>query len=77
MHSSTSAVFPEVDAMETLLSYKTSNAGCCKILLHPEWGSYVYPASMFTTAPIAAVKAAIEAATDDSVELASVTEKPV
>lgn len=27
------------------------NAGCCKILLHPTWGSAVYPASIFTTAP--------------------------
>jgi hypothetical protein len=27
------------------------NAGCCKILLHPSWGSAVYPASIFTTTP--------------------------
>lgn len=27
------------------------NAGCCKVLLHPQWGSAVYPATLFTTAP--------------------------
>ena len=28
------------------------NAGCCKVLLHPTWGSAVYPATLFTTAPL-------------------------
>jgi hypothetical protein len=27
------------------------NAGCCKILLHPSYGSAVYPATIFATAP--------------------------
>ncbi len=36
---------------EHLLRYKTQNAGCCKILLHPRWGSSCYPATIFTTAP--------------------------
>ena len=31
------------------------NAGCCKVLLHPQWGSAVYPATIFTTAPTAKV----------------------
>lgn len=31
------------------------NAGCCKVLLHPQWGSAVYPATLFTTAPVAIV----------------------
>ena len=37
--------------VSTLCSYKTNNAGGCKILLHPKWESAVYPASIFTTAP--------------------------
>jgi hypothetical protein len=45
-------VYSEVDGMEVMLKYKTMNCGCCKVLLHPKWGSGVYPASMFTTAPI-------------------------
>ena len=44
-------VYSEVDGFEVLLHYKTMNCGCCKVLLHPSWGSGVYPATMFTTAP--------------------------
>lgn len=43
-------VFHEVQSAEVLLNYDTMNCGCCKILLHPKWGSSVYPASIFTTA---------------------------
>lgn len=44
-------VYSEVDGMECLLQYKSYNAGFCKILTHPQWGSAVYPATMFTHAP--------------------------
>jgi hypothetical protein len=44
-------VFSEVQAAQTLLGYKVMNASCCKILLHPEWGSAVYPASIVIQAP--------------------------
>ncbi|KAL6750020.1 methylmalonic aciduria and homocystinuria type D protein [Haematococcus lacustris] len=44
-------VYAEVEALSQLMGYKTANAGCCKVLLHPRWGSAVYPASLFTTAP--------------------------
>ena len=54
-----SSVFSEVDAFELLLRYKTSNAGCCKVLHHPLWGSAVYPASLMTNAPLAAICDAI------------------
>jgi len=43
--------YSEVDGIEVVLQYKTMNCGCCKVLLHPLWGSAVYPASIFTTAP--------------------------
>jgi hypothetical protein len=33
-----------------------------KIILHPKWGSSVYPASMFVKAPVEVVLAAIKAA---------------
>merc|ERR550537_590660 len=36
-------VYGEVDALAPLLQYKTANSGCCKIVLHPTWGSSVYP----------------------------------
>jgi len=44
-------VFPEVEALEMLLQYKCGQAGNCKIVMHPQWGSNVYPCSLFTTAP--------------------------
>jgi len=37
--------------MECLLNYKSYNAGFCKILTHPKWGSSVYPATIFCHAP--------------------------
>ena len=51
VHRGGAGVYGEVDALVTLLRYTTSNAGCCKVALHPRWGSSVYPASIFTKAP--------------------------
>jgi hypothetical protein len=44
-------VYSEVDGMECLLHYKAYNAGFCKVLTHPKWGSAVYPATMFCYGP--------------------------
>jgi hypothetical protein len=44
-------VYSEVDGMECCLGYKSYNAGFCKILVHPVWGSAVYPATIFAAAP--------------------------
>eukprot|EP00542_Grammatophora_oceanica_P021007 CAMPEP_0194029554 /NCGR_PEP_ID=MMETSP0009_2-20130614/3246_1 /TAXON_ID=210454 /ORGANISM="Grammatophora oceanica, Strain CCMP 410" /LENGTH=190 /DNA_ID=CAMNT_0038669251 /DNA_START=66 /DNA_END=638 /DNA_ORIENTATION=- len=54
-------VYSEVDGMECLLNYKSYNAGFCKILTHPRWGSSVYPATMFAFAPSAAVVELVKA----------------
>lgn len=59
IHQETNHVYPEVPAIAQLLGYKTANAGCCKVLLHPRWGSSVYPASLFTDAPAQELQAAI------------------
>ena len=56
------AVYGEVEALSTLRGFRTQNAGCCKIVLHPRWGSNVYPASMFAKAPPEAVAAALQRA---------------
>lgn len=45
-----SAVYPEVDGFETLLKYKVSSAAGCRVIVHPRWGTQVYPATAFTTA---------------------------
>mmetsp|Transcript_13356 Transcript_13356/g.33617 ORF Transcript_13356/g.33617 Transcript_13356/m.33617 type:complete len:190 (+) Transcript_13356:69-638(+) len=44
-------VYSEVDGMECLLNYRAYNAGFCKVLTHPKWGSAVYPATIFCYAP--------------------------
>lgn len=44
-------VYSEVDGMQCLLKYKAYNAGFCKVLTHPQWGSSVYPATIFCYAP--------------------------
>lgn len=35
----TNKVYSEVYGAEILLGYRSQNAGCCKILLHPSWGA--------------------------------------
>lgn len=65
VHKEGSAVYGEVDALVTLLNYKTANAGCCKVILHPNWGSSVYPASLFTKAPKDALLDAIRATEEE------------
>jgi hypothetical protein len=56
------AVYAEVDAFEALLKWRTSSAGGCRVLLHPQWGAAVYPASLFAKAPPQALREAMEAA---------------
>lgn len=46
-----SAVYPDVHGANRLLAYDIMNTGCCSVLLHPKWGSQVYPATMFARAP--------------------------
>lgn len=53
-------VYSEVEGMQLLLQYRVMNAGSCKVLLHPQWGSAVYPASLFCTAPSDLVQKLLE-----------------
>lgn len=53
-------VYSEVDGMEVLLNYRSYNAGFCKILTHPKWGSAVYPATIFLNAPFELVVSIVE-----------------
>ncbi len=45
------SLYSEVQGMSLLLQYRTQSAGVCKVLLHPQWGTHVYPATLFTNAP--------------------------
>jgi hypothetical protein len=48
----------------TLLNYECTNVGCCKIVMHPKWGSSVYPASLFAIAPEDEVRDALRIAAE-------------
>ena len=54
--------YPEVDAFETLLKWRTSVAGCCKVLAHPRWGTSVYLATLFAKAPLEVLAEVMQAA---------------
>ncbi|KAJ2961505.1 hypothetical protein NQZ79_g3288 [Umbelopsis isabellina] len=43
--------YPDVQGTQALLKYDIQNTGCCHVLLHPAWGSKIYPSTLFTTAP--------------------------
>lgn len=45
------SVYPDVCGAQRLLRYDVMNTGCCRVLLHPRWGSRVYPATLFAIAP--------------------------
>jgi hypothetical protein len=71
MHKETQATYSEVEGLALLLGYRTANAGCCKVILHPKWGSYVYPATLIARAPAEALKAAIKGAEEQLAAKAS------
>ncbi|KAA0155863.1 hypothetical protein FNF29_01283 [Cafeteria roenbergensis] len=56
------AVFSEVDCFASMLRYPVADAGGCRIVLHPAWGSRFYPATMFTTAPLRVLVRAVAVA---------------
>ena len=55
MRTPGNAVYSEIDGMAMLLPYQRFNAGMCMVLSHPQWGTSIYPATIFTTAPPDAV----------------------
>eukprot|EP01138_Halocafeteria_seosinensis_P016487 gb/GECG01016818.1/.p1 GENE.gb/GECG01016818.1/~~gb/GECG01016818.1/.p1 ORF type:complete len:217 (+),score=27.93 gb/GECG01016818.1/:1-651(+) len=71
VHSSTNTVFAEIDGLQVALGYHITDIGNCKLLSHPHWGTSVYPASMFTTAPLQDIASCIEKVTGDKLEVVS------
>jgi hypothetical protein len=57
--------YSEIDGLRSMLSYATSVAGPCVVVSHPRWNTRCYPASLFTTAPLDVVKAALKATSID------------
>ena len=58
-------VYGEVDALVTLLNYQTTNSGCCKVVLHPTWGSALTGALANRLAGYTALRDAIASAERD------------
>ena len=48
-------VYSEVEGASQLLGYRVEQAGFCSIVLHPQWGSACYPASLVTNADVGSV----------------------
>jgi len=59
-----SSCYSEVDGMQTLLKYKLQQVGDCSVIVHPRWGTRVYPASLFSTAPLKLLLEAINFSND-------------
>ena len=59
MLSEGNAVYSEVDGIALLLHYNRMSAGMCSVIEHPQWGTAIYPATIFTTAPVESVRAVL------------------
>ncbi|GBG66435.1 hypothetical protein CBR_g61478 [Chara braunii] len=76
IHKGPNNPYGEVEALGTLLGYSFANAGCCKVILHPKWGSSVYPASMFAKAPLEVLLEVIREVEADSTSPLSSSAEP-
>ena len=56
--------YPEVEAFESLLKWRTFNCGGCKVLSHPVWHTSVYPATLFARAPLEVLLGAVRQAAE-------------
>ncbi|KAJ1856879.1 hypothetical protein GGH12_000116 [Coemansia sp. RSA 1822] len=54
------SLYPDVEGAEVLLRYAPLNLGMCFVLLHPQWGTHVYPATAFTLAPASIVQQTLD-----------------
>jgi hypothetical protein len=59
MRSGGNAVYPEISGLEKARRFQTTNAGMCRVALHPDFGANMYPATMFTTAPVNVIEEAL------------------
>lgn len=65
-HGPHASCYSDVNGIIRVMSYPTQDAGGCHIVRHPTWGYAVYPATVFTTADVSAVRNALESLTPPS-----------
>ena len=65
------SVFSDVECFERLRKYRTSQAGGCKVVYHPTWGSSFYPSTMFTNCPVDQFVQCLEMKVNGSAESSS------
>jgi len=52
--------YSDIDGIAVLLPYDQQQVGGCGVVSHPVWHTAVYPATMFTTAPLEVLQDAIQ-----------------
>ena len=62
MRGTPGAPYSEAIGAQVFLRYPVRTAGLCSMVVHPQHGVHTYPATLFTTAPLAHVQAALAAA---------------
>lgn len=60
MLSNGNTVYPDINGLVRLRNFPTFAAGGCHVALHPSWGECMYPATMFTNAPMDVVVKIVE-----------------
>eukprot|EP00049_Salpingoeca_infusionum_P026801 m.27985 g.27985 ORF g.27985 m.27985 type:complete len:192 (-) comp9004_c0_seq1:2975-3550(-) len=63
-------VYPEVQAAQYLFKYDVINTGCCSLLSHPAFGTSVYPATLFSTAPAGVLEEILQQIKEEGVTFA-------
>ncbi len=61
-----STLYSEVDGIQSFLKYKPGRVGNCHVVVHPEWTSFMYPASFFSDAPLDVLRAVCAATPFDA-----------
>lgn len=69
VYGNPAALYSDVPPIARLLRYRTMDCGGCTILLHPEWSSGVYPATVFTTAPLEVLVSGLASVNNDDITI--------
>ncbi|GBG29965.1 Methylmalonic aciduria and homocystinuria type D protein, mitochondrial [Hondaea fermentalgiana] len=71
MRSNGNTVYPDIQGLVRLRNFPTSAVGACHVALHPSWGECMYPATMFTVAPMETVVEVVDSILLESASMSS------